>query len=68
VRLLPRRSSTPQAPRFRSRFNRWTHEVARRLDQPLERRRPALHLDQTLRPNHRPHLPLLRTHLRTGSL
>jgi DDE superfamily endonuclease len=28
---------------------------ARRLDQALERKRPALHLDQDPRPDHRPH-------------
>ena len=40
----------------------------RRVDQPLERRCPALHLDPHPRPDHRPHLPLLLTHLQTGSL
>jgi DDE superfamily endonuclease len=39
----------------------------RRVDQPLERRCPALHLDPHPRPDHRPHLPLLLTHLQTGS-
>src|ERR1039457_6616887 len=45
-----------------------THDRARRVDQALERSRPALHLDQNRRPDHRPHLPLLLTHLRTGTL
>ena len=34
----------------------------------LERHRPALQVDQDRRPDHRPHLPLLLTHLRTGTL
>src|SRR2546421_11166938 len=44
------------------------HHRARRLDQALERQRPALQMDQDRRPDHRPHLPLLLTHLRTGTL
>jgi transposase len=50
--LLPRRS----------------HHWAGRLDQGLERQRPALPVDQDRRPDHRPHLPLLLTHLRTWTL
>jgi transposase len=37
-------------------------------DQGLERQRPAFQVDQDRRPDHRPHLPLLLTHLRTGTL
>src|SRR5947207_7702482 len=44
------------------------HHRARRLDQALERTRPALQMDQDRRPDHRPHLPLLLSHLRTGTL
>src|SRR5712691_8255355 len=47
---------------------RRAHHRARRLDQALERTRPALQMDQDRRPDHRPHLPLLLTHLRTGTL
>src|SRR5260370_4435888 len=47
---------------------RRTHHRARRLDQALERTRPALQMDQDRRPDHRPDLPLLLTHLRTGTL
>jgi DNA-directed RNA polymerase specialized sigma24 family protein len=36
------------------------------MDQALERSRPPLHLDQNRRPDHRPDLPLLLTHLRTA--
>ncbi|WP_455713542.1 IS630 family transposase [Streptomyces xanthophaeus] len=38
------------------------------LDRGLERRRPALQVDQDRRPDPRPDLPLLLTHLRTRSL
>jgi hypothetical protein len=38
------------------------------VDPDLERHRPALQVDQDRRPDHRPHLPLLLTHLRTGTL
>jgi transposase len=41
---------------------------ARRVDQVRERRRSALQMDHNRRPDHRPHLPLLLTHLRTGTL
>ena len=37
-------------------------------DQDLECHRPALQVDQDRRPDHRPHLPLLLTHFRTGTL
>jgi hypothetical protein len=47
---------------------RRAHHRARRLDQAMERRRPALQMDQDLRPSHRPHLTLLRAHLVTGTL
>ena len=38
------------------------------LDQNLERHRQALQVDQDRRPDHRPQLPLLLTHLKTGTL
>ena len=44
------------------------HHRARKVDQALERKRPALQMDQDRRPDHRPDLPLLLTHLRTSSL
>src|SRR5712692_7063375 len=47
---------------------RRAYDRARELDQDLERRRPALQVDQDRRPDHRPDLPLLLTHLRTGTL
>src|SRR5713226_5026254 len=47
---------------------RRAYDRARELDQDLERRRPALQVDQDRRPDHRPDLPLLLTDLRTGSL
>src|SRR6266496_4908384 len=47
---------------------RRTHDRARRMDQALERKRPAVQVDQDRRPDHRPDLPLLLTHLRTGTL
>src|SRR5204863_8689050 len=47
---------------------RGTHQRTRRVDQALERKRPPLQVDQDRRPDHRPHLPLLLTHLRTGTL
>ena len=37
-------------------------------DQDLECHRPALQVDQDRRSDHRPHLPLLLTHFRTGTL
>ena len=40
-----------------------THPRTRTVDQPPERGCPALHLDPHPRPDHRPQLPLLRTHL-----
>jgi hypothetical protein len=39
-----------------------------KVDQALERKRPALQMDQDTRSDHRPHLPLPLTHLRTGTL
>jgi hypothetical protein len=47
---------------------RRAHHRAGRVDQDLECQRPALQVDQDSRPDHRPHLPLLLTHLRTGTL
>lgn len=47
---------------------RRTQDRARRLDQDLERGRPAVQVDQDRRPDHRPDLPLLRQDLRTSSL
>src|SRR6266702_6291359 len=47
---------------------RRTHHRTAGLDQDLEYQRPALQLDQDRRSDHRPHLPLLLTHLRTGTL
>src|SRR5271157_3449941 len=47
---------------------RRAHHRAGRLDQNLEQQRPALQVDQDRRSDHRPHLPLLLTHLRTGTL
>src|ERR1051325_6231928 len=45
-----------------------THHRTPGMDQALERRRPALQMDQDPRPDHRTDLPLLRPDLRTGSL
>ena len=47
---------------------RRAHHRAGDLDQVLERQRPALQVDQDRRSDHRPHLPILLTHLRTGTL
>src|SRR5271165_3680604 len=47
---------------------RRTHHRTAGLDQDLECQRPALQVDQDRRSDHRPHLPLLLTHLRTGTL
>src|SRR6266702_5925655 len=47
---------------------RRAHHRTAGLDQDLECQRPALQVDQDRRPDHRPHLPLLLTHLRTGTL
>ena len=47
---------------------RRAHRRVGGLDQDLERPRPAVQVDQDRRPDHRPHLPLLLTHLRTGAL
>ena len=47
---------------------RRAHRHAGGLDQDLECQRPALQVDQDRRPDHRPHLPLLLTHLRNGTL
>jgi transposase len=54
----PRRLLLPRRP----------HHRPGELDQDLERQRPALQMDQDRRPDHRPYLPLLLTHLRTGTL
>src|SRR5438093_9820572 len=47
---------------------RRAHHRTRKVDQALERKRPALQMDQDTRSDHRPHLPLLLTHLRIGTL
>src|SRR5260221_1872231 len=47
---------------------RRAHHRARRLDQAMERTRPALQMDQDRRPDHRPTLPSLLAHLRTWTL
>src|SRR5262252_2100030 len=54
----PRRVLLPRRP----------HHRAGELDQVLECQRPAVQMDQDRRPDHRPDLPLLLTHLRTGTL
>src|SRR5512133_2452812 len=67
-RAMVRRTATT-LPRTRCvLLPRRTHHRARQLDQDLEQQRPALQVDQDRRPDHRPHLPLLLTHLRTGTL
>src|SRR5215475_6998833 len=67
-RAMVRRTATT-LPRTRCvLLPRRAHHRARRLDQDLEQQRPALQMDQDRRPDHRPHLPLLLTHLRTGTL
>jgi hypothetical protein len=53
---------------FMELFPRRSQDRARRVDQGLERRGPALQVDQDRRPNPRLNLPLLLTHLRTRSL
>jgi transposase len=67
-RAVVRRIAAAMPGTWRVLLARRAHDRPRRLDQALERSRPALHLDQDRRPNYRPHLPLLLTHLRTGSL
>ena len=67
VRAVVRRTAAPlPGPRGVLLPRRACHRAGR-VDQDLERQRPALQVDQDRRPDHRPHLPLLRTHLRTGT-
>src|ERR1700730_8278106 len=47
---------------------RRAHRRAGGLDQDPECHRPAFQVDQDRRSDHRPHLPLLLTHFRTGTL
>ena len=66
-RAVVRRTAAPlPGPRDVLLPRRARHRAGR-VDQDLERQRPALQVDQDRRPDHRPHLPLLRTHLRTGT-
>ena len=67
-RTVVRRTAAPLPGPRRLLLPRRTHHRPGRLDQVLERQRPPLHMDQNRRPDHRPHLPLLFTHLRTGTL
>ena len=67
-RAVVRRTAAPLPRPRRVLLTRRAHHRAGGLDQDLERHRPALQVDQDRRPDHRPHLPLLLTHLRTGSL
>jgi transposase len=62
------RTPAPLLGRRRVLLPRRAHRRTGGLDQDLERHRPALQMDQDRRPDHRPHLPLLLTHLRTGTL
>jgi transposase len=65
--VVRRVAATLPGPR-RVLLPRRTHHRAGELDQDLEQQRPALQVDQDRRPDHRPHLPLLLAHLRTGTL
>ena len=67
-RAVVRRTPAPLPGPRRVLLPRRAHHRTGRLDQDLERHRPALQVDQDRRPDHRPHLPLLLTHLRTGTL
>ena len=67
-RAVVRRTAAPLPGPRRVLLARRAHRRAGGLDQDLERHRPALQVDQDRRPDHRPHLPLLLTHLRTGTL
>src|SRR5215471_11656141 len=65
--VVRRTAATVPGP-WRVLLARRAHHGTGRVDQDLERQRPALQMDQDRRPDHRPHLPLLLTHLRTGTL
>ena len=65
-RAVVRRIAAPLPGPRRVLLPRRAHRRAGGLDQDLECHRPALQVDQDRRPDHRPHLPLLLTHLRTG--
>src|ERR1022692_1835115 len=67
-RAVVRRTATALPGPRRVLLPRRAHHRTGRLDHDLERHRPALQVDQDRRPDHRPHLPLLLTHLRTGTL
>jgi transposase-like protein len=66
-RAVVRRTAAPLPGPRRVLLPRRARHRAGRVDRDLERQRPALQVDQDRRPDHRPHLPLLRTHLRTGT-
>jgi transposase len=68
VPAVVRRTAAPLPGPRRVLLTRRAHHRAGRLDHDLECQRPALQVDQDRRPDHRPHLPLLLTHLRTGTL
>ena len=67
-RAVVRRIAAPLPGPRRVLLPRRTHHHAGGLDHDLESQCPALQVDQDRRPDHRPHLPLLLTHLRTGTL
>src|ERR1022692_3374969 len=67
-RAVVRRTATALPGPRRVLLPRRAHHRTGRLDHDLERHRPALQVDQDRRPDHRPHLQLLLTHLRTGTL
>src|ERR1035437_352008 len=67
-RAVVRRTATALPGPRRVLLPRRAHHRTGTLDHDLERPRPALQVDQDRRPDHRPHLPLLLTHLRTGTL
>src|ERR1022692_780620 len=67
-RAVVRRTATALPGPRRVLLPRRAHHRTGRLDHDLERHRPALQVDQDRRSDHRPHLPLLLTHLRTGTL
>ena len=67
-RALVRRTRAPLPRPRRPLLPRQPQDRAGAMDTDLERHRAALPLDQDRRPDPRPHLPLLHTHLRTGSL
>src|SRR6266536_3058425 len=67
-RAVVRRTAAPLPGPRRVLLPRRAHHRTGELDQDLEQPCPALQVDQARRPDHRPHLPLLLTHLRTGTL